>query len=100
VKHDHKSEESDKCDLWKALWISEGRFTTDDDFTIQTLEHVQITCKSLSVSIHTLTHHLLGSSCHGKAGTSRETIVEKRIWNKRPDGLAIKIPTPEKTGFP
>ena len=33
-----------------------------------------------------------------KAGTPRETIAEERIWNKRPDGLAIKMPTPERAG--
>jgi hypothetical protein len=30
-----------------------------------------------------------------KAGAPREAIAEERIWNKRPDGLAIKMPTPE-----
>ena len=33
-----------------------------------------------------------------KTGTPRQTIAEERIWNKRPDGLAIKMPTPEKAG--
>ena len=33
-----------------------------------------------------------------KAGTPRETIAEVRIWNKRPDGLVIKMPTSEKLG--
>ena len=33
-----------------------------------------------------------------KTGTPRETIVEERIWNKRPDGLAIKMSTLEKVG--
>jgi len=28
-----------------------------------------------------------------KAGTPRETISEARIWNKRPVGLVIKMPT-------
>ena len=31
-------------------------------------------------------------------GTPRETIAEVRIWNKRPDGIVIKIPTSEKLG--
>jgi hypothetical protein len=31
-----------------------------------------------------------------KGGTPRKTIAEERIWNKRPDVLAIKIPTSEK----
>ena len=33
-----------------------------------------------------------------KAGIPRETIAEERIWNKRPDGLAIKMPTSETAG--
>ena len=33
-----------------------------------------------------------------KAGTPRETIAVERSWNKRPDGLAIKMPAPEKIG--
>jgi hypothetical protein len=33
-----------------------------------------------------------------KTGIPREAIVEERIWNKRPDGLVIKIPTPETVG--
>ena len=33
-----------------------------------------------------------------KADTPRETISEDRICNKRPDGIAIKMPTPEKAG--
>ena len=33
-----------------------------------------------------------------KTGTPRQTIVEERIWNKRPDGLAIKMPTVQKVG--
>ena len=31
-------------------------------------------------------------------GTPRETIVVERMWNKRPVGLTIKMPTPEKIG--
>jgi len=33
-----------------------------------------------------------------KAGIPKEKIAEERIWNKRPDGLAIKMPTTEKVG--
>jgi hypothetical protein len=29
--------ESNKCDLYRALWIAEGRFNTEDEFPIQTL---------------------------------------------------------------
>jgi hypothetical protein len=33
-----------------------------------------------------------------KVGILRETLAEERKWNKRPDGFAIKIPTPGKAG--
>ena len=33
-----------------------------------------------------------------KAGTTKETIVLDRLWNKRPDGFAIKMPTDSKAG--
>jgi hypothetical protein len=33
-----------------------------------------------------------------KAGIPKEKIAEERIWNKRPDGLGIKMPTTEKVG--
>ena len=33
-----------------------------------------------------------------KAGTTKETIVLDRLWNKRPDGFAIKMPTDTKAG--
>jgi hypothetical protein len=33
-----------------------------------------------------------------KAGTTKEKIVLDRLWNKRPDGFAIKMPTDTKTG--
>jgi hypothetical protein len=33
-----------------------------------------------------------------KAGIPMETIAEERMWKKRPDGLAIKMPTPETVG--
>ncbi len=33
-----------------------------------------------------------------EAGIPREKIVIERIWNKRPDGFTIKIPTTEKVG--
>ena len=32
------------------------------------------------------------------AGISREEIALERIWNKRPDGFAIKMPTTETAG--
>jgi hypothetical protein len=33
-----------------------------------------------------------------EAGTTEETIVLDRLWNKRPDGFAIKKPTATKGG--
>jgi hypothetical protein len=33
-----------------------------------------------------------------KAGTPIEKIVQDSIWNRRPDGFAIKMPTKEKAG--
>jgi hypothetical protein len=33
-----------------------------------------------------------------QAGIPRETIAVERIWNKRPDAFAIKMPTTEKAG--
>ena len=49
------SKESDKCDLCKALWVSQGRFTTERALPIQTLGHIQHTCEALS-ELHTMTH--------------------------------------------
>jgi hypothetical protein len=31
-------------------------------------------------------------------GISHEQIAEDRLWNKRPDGIAFKIPTDTKSG--
>jgi hypothetical protein len=31
-------------------------------------------------------------------GVSREAIAEERMWRKRPDGIAIKMPTETKSG--
>ncbi len=50
------SKESDKCDLCKVLWISQGRFTTESVLPVQTLGHIQHTCEALS-EIHTMAHH-------------------------------------------
>ncbi len=33
-----------------------------------------------------------------KAGIPKETIAVERIWNKRPDRFAIKMPTTTKAG--
>ena len=45
-------------------------------------------------------HHPLteGEENKHKAGTTKEKIVLDRLWNKRPDGFAIKMPTDSKAG--
>jgi len=157
-----KGKESDKCDLCRALWITEGRFNTEDELPIQTLGHIQHQCEALS-EIHTLAHHRCWRIIHAElgrlasskwrficingektlktiwnelevefpeifdlcsvqllenaataqmghhplteaeqrkrdAGTSEATIAIDRLWNKRPDGFAIKKPTETKAG--
>jgi hypothetical protein len=57
--------ESDKCDLCKALWISQGRFTTESALPVQTLGHIQHTCEALS-EIHTMAHHRCWRLIHGE----------------------------------
>ena len=59
------SKESDKCDLCKTLWVSEGRFTTEGTLPIQTLGHIQHTCEALS-ELHTMTHHRYWRLIHGE----------------------------------
>jgi hypothetical protein len=59
------SKESDKCDLCKALWVSQGRFTTDQALPIQTLGHIQHTCEALS-ELHTMAHHRCWRLIHGE----------------------------------
>ena len=48
--------ESNKCDLCKALWVSQGRFTKETALPVQTLGHIQHTCETLS-QLHTMTNH-------------------------------------------
>ena len=50
------NKESDKCDLCKALWKSQGRFATEGALPIQTLGHIHHTCETPS-ELHTMTHH-------------------------------------------
>ncbi len=57
--------ESDKCDLCKVLWVSEGRFTTEKDLPVQTLGHIQHTCETL-LEFHTMTHHRCWRLIHGE----------------------------------
>jgi hypothetical protein len=153
---------SDKCDLCTALWISQGRFTTESALPVQTLGHIQHTCEALS-EIHMMAHHRCWRLIHGELsrlappdwrlicinneksfrtvwtelaqefpevfnhfseltlwnaardsemqrpltraemarrqqGISHEQIAEDRLWNKRPDGIAFKIPTDTESG--
>ena len=59
------NKESDKCDLCKALWVSQGRFTTERALPIQTLGHIQHTCEALS-ELHTMAHHRCWRLIHGE----------------------------------
>ena len=59
------SKESDKCDLCKARWKSQGRLTTEGALPIQTLGHIQHTCEVLS-ELHTMTHHRCWRLLHGE----------------------------------
>ncbi len=59
------NKESDKCDLCKALWKSQGRFTTEGALPIQTLGHIQHTCEALS-ELHTMAHHRCWRLIHGE----------------------------------
>ncbi len=52
-----KGKTSDRCDLCRALWISEDRFRTEKDLPEQTLGHIQHTCEALSAAAHIDGHH-------------------------------------------
>ncbi len=45
-----KNKESDKCDLYKTLWLEEGWFKTEKDLSEEDLGHIQHTCEYLSVT--------------------------------------------------
>ena len=51
-----KKQESDRCDLCKALWIAEDRFKPEKDLPEQTLGYIQHTCEALSAA-HIDAHH-------------------------------------------
>ncbi len=51
-----KTKESNRFNLYRTLWISEGRFNTDDYLPIQNLRHLQHQCETLS-KIHTYAHY-------------------------------------------
>jgi hypothetical protein len=60
-----KDKELDGCDLCKALWVTQGRFTTEADLPIQTLGHIQHTREALS-ELHTMTNHRCWCLIHGE----------------------------------
>jgi hypothetical protein len=51
-----KKKESDRCDLYKDLWITEDRFKTEKDLPEQSLGHIHHTSEVLSAD-HIDTHH-------------------------------------------
>ncbi len=67
-----KGKESNRCDLCRTLWITEGRFNTEDDLPIQTLGHIQHQCETLS-EIHTLTNHRCWCIIHTELGRLRSS---------------------------
>ena len=89
-----KGKESNKCDLCRSLWISEGRFNTEDELPIQTLGHIQHQCETLS-EIHTLSHHRCWCIIHAElvrlaSSKWRFTCINgvknlKTIWNELED---------------
>ena len=60
-----KKKESNKCDLCKALWLAEDRFTTEKDLPEQDLGHIQHTCEALSAA-HAEAHHQCLRLIHGE----------------------------------
>ena len=60
-----KGKESSKCDLCKALWIKENRFTTETDLPDQDLGHIQHSCEALAEA-HTAPHHRCCRLIHGE----------------------------------
>jgi hypothetical protein len=85
-----KGKESNKCDLWRSLWIAEGRFNTEDELPIQTLGHIQQQFEDLS-ELHTLAHHRCWRIIHAELGRLSSTKWRficinggktlKTIWN-------------------
>ncbi len=59
-----KGKESNKCDLFKTLWIRENRFTSETDLPVQDVGHIQHTCETLSEA-HTVAHHRCWRLFHG-----------------------------------
>ncbi len=67
-----KVKESNRCDLCRDLWITEGRFNTEDDLPIQTLGHIQHQCEALS-EIRTLAHQRWWCIIHLASNTAKHT---------------------------
>ena len=68
-----KRKESDRCDLWKSLWITQGRFQSEKDLPEQTLGHIQHTWEVLSTA-HIDAHHQCWRLIHGEL--ARLTVPE------------------------
>ncbi len=60
-----KDRESDRCDLCRSLWITEGRLRTEKELPEQTLVHIQHTCEALS-AVHIDAHHQCWRLIHGE----------------------------------
>jgi hypothetical protein len=60
-----KGREFDRCDLCRTLWMSEGRFRTEEELPKQTLGHIQHTCEALSAA-HIDAHHQCWTLIHGE----------------------------------
>ncbi len=86
-----RGKESNKCDLCRVLWISEGRFNTEDELPIQTLGHMQHQCESLP-ELHTLAQYRYWCIIHtewGRLASSEWRFIcingertLKTIWNE------------------
>jgi len=87
-----KRKESDRCDLCKALRITEDRFTTGEDLPKQDLGHIHHTCETLSAP-HTDAHDQCWRLIHGElwscqpVGRSRVKILMYLGREMPPDAL-------------
>ncbi len=75
--------------IWEELWFEFPEIFNLGE--VQTLENTTMDQKRKRPMTETEEKRL-------KVGIPRETIAVERMWNKRPDGFTIKIPTTEQTG--
>ena len=86
-----KGKESNKCDLCRDLWTTEGRFNWEEELPTQTLGHIQHQCGALS-EIHALAYHRCWCIIHAESGRLTSTKwwficingekTLKTIWNE------------------